>query len=263
MSRHLKGREVTFSKEDCPVFLYFTSLPMGGGWVWVCLWGFFFSFLTFVSWNIQFFNRKLLISIMLAKYLGSVWALGSSSRQLPRNRSMCRLVCSSSILFSWGSFMLHRALKYQQTWKIEYLDSSPFSPNNWTRWKGTKWFGDLSAAIFVVIKQMCSFRRVKKRRQNMFVSCCFSCMFSRIAIQNLCGRWFRTHWPSKQKTLFLSVETDVDSPCLCYMYLHMPCPCLLQHFWYKDMPRFCSVLPALSLFAPVPWSLPDIYTSTG
>jgi len=42
----------------------------------------------------------------------------------------------------------------------------------------------------------------------------------------------------------------------------LPCACLLQHFWCEDVPRFCSVLPALNLFSPLPQSLPNIYTST-
>lgn len=43
-------------------------------------------------------------------------------------------------------------------WKIECLNFSPYSPKNWASWKGTKWFGDLPVAIFVITKGMSSFR---------------------------------------------------------------------------------------------------------
>lgn len=80
-------------------------------------------------------------------HVSDAGALGFSPRQFSMNRPMCQLVWSSSILSSWGSFMLHLTLKYWWMWKIEYLDSSPYSPKNWTSWKGAKWFGDISVVI--------------------------------------------------------------------------------------------------------------------
>lgn len=50
--------------------------------------------------------------------------------------------------------------------KTEYLDSSlyPYPPKNWPGWKGIKGLGDLSVSVFMIIRRMGSFERVKKTK---------------------------------------------------------------------------------------------------